>query len=135
MPATWVAIVPVGRSYAIAKDEMPKLEKLLPGSKVESAEPAPKNAPGVVKARQWAEEHTAALQDCQSADDFLETLNAAKARWVKIRHDYPGIWTGPENSGLVNDAKKIARVFGVVDSYDTFIDMVEGLAADAKDAA
>lgn len=35
--APWVAIVAVGRSYAIADSELPKLQKLLPGSKVQTA--------------------------------------------------------------------------------------------------
>lgn len=96
------------------------------------SKPEPKNAKGVGEARKWAEAHKNALMDCADADEFIGTLNDSKARWVKIISDYPGVWEGPENSGLRADVAKTASVFGVVDSYETFLDVIEGAAADAK---
>jgi hypothetical protein len=132
LKAPWVAIVARGRSFVIAKNEIAGLQKLLPGSTVDAAKPAPKNAKGVGEARKWAEEHKAALMDCTDADEFLGTLDDSKPRWVKIFSDYPGVWEGPENSGLRADVAKTASVFGVVDSFDTFIDLIEAAAADAQ---
>ena len=127
LDAPWVAIEAKGRSYVIAKREMAKLNALL------TKKETPQNEPGVMKAKAWVAGHMEELQACEVADDFLETLNSSTTMWARIQSAYPGLWVGPNNSGLKNDVAKIARIMGVSDSYDTFLDVVEAKAADAKD--
>ena len=128
LDAPWVAIEAKGRSYVIAKREMAKLNALL------TKKETPQNEPGVMDAKAWVKAHKAKLEAMQTADDFIATLNENMTTWACIQSAYPGIWVGPNNSGLKNDVAKIARIMGVSDSYDTFLDVVEAKAADAKDS-
>lgn len=125
--APWVAIVAVGRSYAIADSELPKLQKLLPGSKAQTA-PAVKNAPGVSDAKTWVREHIHHLQGCENAEAFAEMLEEARTRWVRICQAYPGVWAGPDGSGLRGEGTRIATIMQARTFFDGFVADVEAAA-------
>lgn len=95
----------------------------------------PKNDPGVMRVKAWAAEHLADLHSSEDGSDFIQKLEASKGHWIRVCGKYPGVWVGPERTGLVNDGASAASIYEVRDSYDTFIQMVEAKAADAKDAA
>lgn len=126
LKAPWVAIEQKGRSYVIAKREMAMLQALLTGDKVKKA------PPGVMVVRKWANEHIDYLNDSGDGETFLERLEEYKSHWVRA-HKYADVWAGPENTGLVNDGKTAATVYGVLAEYDTFIQTVERLAAEASE--
>lgn len=95
-------------------------------------EEAPKNAPGVMAAKTWAKEHIADLHSAEDGDDFMAKLDAEKGHWVRACAKYPGVWEGPENSGLVNDGAAAAAVYDVRDRFDKFVSWVETKAAEVE---
>ena len=104
-------------------------------AEVEHKEPEkPKNDPGVMKVKAWAAEHLADLHSSEDGEDFIQKLEASKGHWIRVCGKYPGVWVGPERTGLVNDGAAAAAIYEVRDSYDTFIQTVEAKAADAKEA-
>ena len=86
-----------------------------------------------MKAKAWVSEHISDLHSSEDGEDFIGKLQAAKGHWVRMCSSYPGIWSGPESTGLVNDGAKAAAIYQVRDSYDTFIQTVESLAAEASE--
>jgi DNA repair and recombination protein RAD52 len=96
--------------------------------------PKPKNDAGVMKVKAWAAEHLADLHSSEDGEDFIQKLEASKGHWIRVCGKYPGVWVGPERTGLVNDGAAAAQIYEVRDSYDTFIQMVEAKAADAKES-
>lgn len=91
-----------------------------------------KNAPGVMEAKAWAKEHIADLHSAEDGEDFVSKLQAAKGHWVRAKAKYPGVWEGPERSGLVNDGAAAAAVYDSRAAYDAFIASVEAKAAEIE---
>ena len=135
LKAPWVAIEQKGRSYVIAKRELAGLQRLLSGPTAKTAKPPLKNAPGVMKAKQWISEHIHDLGGSEDGEHFISQIETAKGHWVRICRDYPGVWEGPENTGLRADGARFAATYNVRSGYDAFIELVSGLAADTKEAA
>ena len=125
----WVAIVKKGNSYVIAEHELVKLQKLLPGSKAVTATDN-QNGPGVTKARTWMSAHVHELHGLTTADEFMDAIEAGRAYWVRIKREYPGLWFGPDGSGLRGDGIKIATIFDCRDRFDEFLKAVENMAAE-----
>ena len=96
---------------------------------------APKNAPGVTKARQWVSDHLRALHGAESPKHLMELLTDAKAMWVRIRSAYPGLWEGPDGTGLRGEALKCATIYEIRDEFDLFVSAVEGLAKGTQQQA
>lgn len=133
----WVEVVKKGRSAVIADKEMAKLQKLLPGSTVRTDDGLPKvkNAPGVTDARKWVVGYLDEMRGCQNAEAFVELLYGAKTRWVRICQAYPGVWSGPDGSGLRGEALKISMIVGARDDFDTFVNEVELMARETQQQA
>ena len=139
----WVDVVKKGKSVVIAEKELPRLQKLLPGSKVATAKPEaiddglpqPKNEPGVSKARQWVANHLRELHGAESPKHLMEMLVNARAMWVRIKSAYPGLWSGPDGSGLRGEALKCATIYEVRDEFDQFVASVELHAENKTQAA
>lgn len=120
--APWVSVVPLGKSYAIEKSEMEKLQKLLPGSIVRTAE-APKNPPGITAAKaaitMWVRE----LNACADEATLVGVLNDKDFKNLvrEVYTKFPGEWTGAEQySGLrgqIEFAGKQLGCEGTVQSY------------------
>ncbi len=129
----WVAIVARGRSYVIAENEGIRLQKLLPGSKAETA-PVEKSAPGVSEAKTWAREHVRELNACEGPEDFMEAVSKAALRWIKICAVYPAIWEGPDGAGLRGEGRKLSVLFQCEPAYTVFLKDVEAQAAGVRAA-
>lgn len=98
-------------------------------------EEEPKNAPGVAKARQWVNEHVRVLHAAESPKHLMEMLDAATAMWVRIKTAYPGLWSGPDGSGLRGEALKCATIYEVRDEFDLFLSKIDGLAEKTQQQA
>lgn len=134
MDSPWVQIVPKGRSYVIADHEMPKLQKLLPGSKAATAK-AVENGPGVTKARTWVNEHIRELHACENAEPVLDTMRAARANWIRVKREFPTLWAGPDGSGLRGEGLKLATVHNCRPDFDVFVKEVERMAVETTTKA
>lgn len=130
----WVKIVKHGNSYAIDESELAKLQKLLPGSTAQTAAPD-KSSPGVTKARQWVANHLRELHASESPQHFMEQCTKARAMWVRIKSAYPGLWEGPDGSGLRGEALKCATIYEIRDEFDLFVSSVEQVAQQTTQAA
>lgn len=129
----WVKIVQKGRSYVIDKSELPRLQKLLPGSKAQTAtveQPKPKSAPGVSDAKTWVREHVRELNAAESGRHFMEMVEAARARWARIQSVYPDVWSGPDGSGLRGEGVRLATSYQCRQDYDAFLKEVEVVASE-----
>jgi hypothetical protein len=140
----WVKIEQKGRSYVIAKSETARLQKLLPASKIEEPEPEPpkddglpqvKNERGVSEARKWVKEYLDELRGVENAEQFVEKMYGAKTRWVRMCQAYPGVYQGPDGSGLRGEAMKISMIVGARDDFDTFVNEIEQIARETQQQA
>ena len=80
-----------------------------------------KNAPGITEARKWVHAHMRDLHGSEDGVAMMATIAASAARWVKIRTVYPALWKGPNDSGLVNEARKVATVYQCLPEFDAFV--------------
>lgn len=80
-----------------------------------------KNAPGITEARKWVDAHMRDLHGSEDGVAMMATIAASAARWVKIRTVYPALWKGPNDSGLVNEARKVATVYQCLPEFDAFV--------------
>jgi hypothetical protein len=94
--------------------------------------PQVKNAPGVSKARQWVSEFLRDGMGCEGAPAYMELCEGTKTHFVKICGVYPGVWVGPDGSGLRGEAQKIATIFQCRDLFDAFIKEVETAAVEIQ---
>lgn len=130
----WVQITQKGRSYVIADHEHARLEKLLPGSKAKTApDDAPKNtaehmervveknAPGVTAARKWVADHLADLKNSADGMVFMSNIAVFADKWAKVKDLFPGLWKGPNGSGLYNEARKVATTYQCLPEFDAFV--------------
>lgn len=93
------------------------------------ATPITKNAPGISEARTWTNGHIRELNACEDGDHFMTEVNTIKARWIKICATYPGLWEGPDGSGLRGEGLKLATIFQCRDQYEAFIKQVVAAAS------
>lgn len=139
----WVDVVKRGKSAVIADKELPRLQKLLPGSNAVTAKsatandglPQVKNAPGVTEARKWVKEYLDEMRGVDTAEGFTQLMNDARTRWIRICQSYPGVWSGPDGSGLRGEAMKIAMIVGARDDFDAFVAEVEEKARETQQQA
>jgi hypothetical protein len=121
--APWVAVVPQGKSFAIDKSELEKLQKLLPGSVVRTAE-APKSPPGITAAKTASAEAIRLMASCDD-DDSLSALIQSdnfKRTLTDIYLKFPSEWTGVDgpNQGLRGQIEANGKRLGcegMVQSY------------------
>jgi hypothetical protein len=134
LDSPWVKITQKGRSYVIAEGEFAKLQRLLPSvpNTTPDGLPVAKNAPGVSKARKWVSEYLDEMRKIETAEAYCELIYGAKSYWVKICADYPGLWSGPDGSGLRGEAMKISMIVGARDDFDTFVREVELMARETQ---
>lgn len=136
LDSPWVQLEARGRSYVIAPSEYPKLRALLSKDAQRAPEghavEQPKQAPGISKAKAWLSGHLHDLNGVSDADDFMAILGDNKGHWVKIKREYPGLWMGPDGSGLRGESMKVATIHGCRSNFDEFVKHVEQLAADTK---
>lgn len=90
--------------------------------------PQVKNAPGVSEARKWVNGYLDEMRNCETAEQYVELMYGAKTRWVRTCQAYPGLWQGPDGSGLRGEAMKISMIVGARDDFDTFVKEVELMA-------
>lgn len=127
LESPWVAIEQKGRSYVIAKHELPRLQKLLPG-----AVPEKPPSPGVAKARVWVNKTVRELNAADGPETFLDAVKSQKAYWVRIKRDYPELWSGPDGSGLRGEAQKVATIYECREAFDAWLKEIDGLAHETK---
>lgn len=94
--------------------------------------PQVKNAPGVSEARKWVNGYLDEMRNCETAEQFVELMYGAKTRWVRTCQAYPGVWSGPDGSGLRGEAMKISMIVGARDDFDTFVKEVELMARETQ---
>jgi len=97
--------------------------------------PVAQNAPGVSKARKWVSEYLEELRNAETAEAFNQLMYGAKANWVRMCQAYPGVWQGPDGSGLRGEAMKISMIVGARDDFDTFVREVELMARETQQQA
>jgi len=112
LDSPWVAITQKGRSYVIADGEYKKLEALLKRQDNTKPEPEKKSAPGVSKAKKWMNDITADMQECDSADGFMNLLEGARTPFVRLCAVFPDLWAGPNGWGLKEETRRIAGIVG-----------------------
>lgn len=140
LDSPWVQIVQKGKSYVIAETEMARLHKILPASKVVTAKvddglPQVKNAAGVSEVRKWVSGYLDEMKNCENKEAFVELMYGAKVRWVRVCQAYPGVWEGPDGSGLRGEAMKISMIVGAREDFDTFVKEVELIARETQKQA
>lgn len=97
--------------------------------------PVVKNAPGVSEARKWVNGYLEEMRNCETAEQYVELMYGAKTRWVRTCQAYPGLWQGPDGSGLRGEAMKISMIVGARDDFDTFVKEVELMARETQQQA
>jgi len=137
----WVDVVKRGKSVTIADKEHAKLQRLLPGSKA-TAPPAAnttadglpqvKNAPGVSEARKWTRDYINELKGVENKEQFVQLLYGAKTRFIRMIQAYPGVYEGPDGSGLRGETMKISNIVDARSDFDTFISEVELVARETQ---
>jgi hypothetical protein len=99
---------------------------------VDDGLPKVKNAPGVSEARKWVNGYLDEMRNCPTAEAFVELMYGAKTRWIRTCQAYPGLWEGPDGSGLRGEAMKISMIVGARDDFDTFVREVELMARETQ---
>lgn len=97
--------------------------------------PQVKNAPGVSKVRQWVSEFLREAMGCEGGPAYMELCEGTRAHFVKVCGTYPGVWVGPDGSGLRGEAQKIATIMGCRDVFDPFVKEVETAATELQQMA
>jgi hypothetical protein len=99
IPATWVAIEPMGKSFKIAESEYPRLERVLAGQKA----PAPKPAAAKPETQAATKDRTNVAEEPTGSELFVQECLATIARYGD-----PGMLGGWWNS---DEQKKARRDF------------------------
>lgn len=99
---------------------------------VDDGLPKVKNAPGVSEARKWVNGYLDEMRNCETAEQYVELMYGAKTRWVRTCQAYPGLWQGPDGSGLRGEAMKISMIVGARDDFDVFVREVELMAKETQ---
>ncbi len=90
--------------------------------------PVVKNAPGVSEARKWTAGYIEELRNVENKEAFIELLYGAKVRFIRMIQAYPGVYEGPDGSGLRGETMKISNTVDARSDFDTFIREVELMA-------
>jgi hypothetical protein len=90
--------------------------------------PKVKNAPGVSEARKWTAGYIEELRNVENKEAFIELLYGAKVRFIRMIQAYPGVYEGPDGSGLRGETMKISNTVDARSDFDTFIREVELMA-------
>lgn len=101
------------------------------GTNVEHV-PAPKNAPGISKAKTWVSEFIRDGMACENGGAFMDLCKGTRTHWIKICGVYPNLYVGPDGSGLRGEAQRIATIMECRDEYDLFVQNVESSAVALK---
>lgn len=94
-----------------------------------------KNAPGISEAKTWVREHLRELNASENDTDFMDLVEAAKVRWIKVCGVYPNLWQGPEGSGLRGEGVRIATIYACRPAFDSFLKEVETMAKETQTQA
>lgn len=94
--------------------------------------PKVKNGPGVSKARTWVAEFIRDAMACENGEAFMELCTGTRTHWIKICGVYPGLWAGPDGSGLRGEAQKVATIMQCRAGFDAFVKDVETAAEELK---
>ncbi len=113
-----------------SEDEADDFKATAPAQQAQTPDGLPqiKNAPGVSEARKWVNGYLEEMRNCETAEQYVELMYGAKTRWVRTCQAYPGVWQGPDGSGLRGEAMKISMIVGARDDFDTFVKEVELMA-------
>jgi DNA repair and recombination protein RAD52 len=90
--------------------------------------PKVKNAPGVSEARKWTAGYIEEMRGVENKEAFIELLYGAKTRFIRMIQAYPGVYEGPDGSGLRGETMKISNIVDARSDFDTFIREVELMA-------
>ena len=135
LDSPWVTLEAKGSSYIIAPSEMVRLHRILPqasGTPTQPEPEAPKNAPGISKAKVWVSEFLRECNACENGGQFMELCKGTRTHWVRISGVYPNLYVGPDGSGLRGEAQKIATIMECRDEFDLFVQNVESSAEGLK---
>lgn len=91
-----------------------------------------KAAPGVTAAKTWVREHMRELNGSEDGKHFLEQIREARTHWIRICAVYPGVWEGPEFSGLLWESKKLATIYQCQQDFDAYVKEVTTAAEEVK---
>jgi hypothetical protein len=103
------------------------------GNGAQAPEPQAKNAPGVTKAREWVSSHLRHLHGSEDGTDLMLRIAAEVSYWARIKTVYPALWTGPDQTGLHGEARKIAATFQCLSEFDAFIKSLENPQKEAAE--
>lgn len=101
----WVAITPKDKSYVIAEHEFARLQKLLPGSKAETA-PAPKDQGqmggprNVTTLKAEMREFARDLEACSDADELNALIMKSQDLLAQCQRDLPDWYFGKDGSDV-----------------------------------
>jgi len=94
--------------------------------------PKVKNAPGVSEARKWTAGYIEEMRGVENKEAFIELLYGAKTRFIRMIQAYPGVYEGPDGSGLRGETMKISNIVDARSDFDTFIQEVELMARETQ---
>lgn len=97
--------------------------------------PQVKNEKGVSEARKWTKDYLDEMRGVENAEQYVQLLHSAKTRLIRICQAYPGVWSGPDGSGLRGEALKISMIVGARDDFDTFVREIELMAKETQQQA
>jgi hypothetical protein len=141
LDSPWVELEAKGNSYIIAPREMARLHKILgstaPAAQTQQAQtpdglPRMRNAPGVAEARKWTRDYINELKAVENKEQFVQLLYGAKTRFIRMIQAYPGVYEGPDGSGLRGETMKISNIVDARSDFDTFIKEVELMARETQ---
>lgn len=107
LPAPWVAIEPMGKSWKIADPEIPRLQQLLSGGAK-----TPANSPKVMQLKDATRKLMQTIRDCADEDALDELLTDADVR--ELRADLKRLlptWSDGEAGGLEDLIISTRRAF------------------------
>lgn len=102
---------------------------------VDDGLPKVKNAPGVSEARKWTAGYIEELRGVENKEQFVQLLYGAKTRFIRMIQAYPGVYEGPDGSGLRGETMKISNIVDARSDFDTFIKEVELMARETQQQA
>lgn len=110
----WVDVVKKGKSVVIADKEMSRLQKLLPGSKAETAKPPPNHGQmqgplGITELKRQMRAFAADLEACGDASSLDALVNHSKALLDQCARDLPEWFFGKEGSDVKGCQNRISE--------------------------
>lgn len=128
------ALMTFGNPFGLALYDKEQANVTDGSTPVDDGLPQVKNGPGIAKARKWVSEYLDEMRKVENAEAYSELIYGAKGYWIKICADYPGLWQGPDGTGLRGEAMKISMTVNARDDFDTFVKEVELMARETQQA-